>query len=150
MSFKKLKESEMEVKKYRSMENKKKFFGLMGEFFASKEVRKELGGYPMNDDVNYVWFVLQKANGDVMGFLSMEDKKDKTIIHDFYMIHKFRKKGFFRMILNEAIKYAEERKLPIEVKVLEDVVNIFKNRGFKEVNKKGKWYTLKKEFPNVK
>jgi len=104
----------------------------------------------MNDDVNYVWFVLQKTNGDVMGFLSMEDKKDKTIIHDFYMIHKFRKKGFFRMILNEAIKYAEERKLPIEVKVLEDVVNIFKNRGFKEVNKKGKWYTLKKEFPNVK
>jgi len=40
MSFKKLKESEMEVKKYRSMENKKKFFGLMGEFLLLKRLEK--------------------------------------------------------------------------------------------------------------
>lgn len=50
-----------------------RFWPLMGPFFASKAIRKEFNGYPLNDSIHHEWVIL--ADPDIRAFLGLDFSK---------------------------------------------------------------------------
>ena len=44
----------------RSYDDEAAFFAQMGRFFASATVRRDCGGYPLNDGPRHRWFIVRR------------------------------------------------------------------------------------------
>ena len=57
----------------RSYDDEAAFFAQMGRFFASATVRRDCGGYPLNDGPRHRWFIVRRHHhARVLGFISIE------------------------------------------------------------------------------
>ena len=70
------------------------FYSLMGWFFGSRQVAKEVG-INIYDDADKRWFVAFE-DGRVIGFASVRGR----LVSDCYVVPSKRKAGVFRGILN--------------------------------------------------
>lgn len=69
------------------------FYNLMGCFFGSRQVAKEVG-INIYDDSDKRWFVAFE-NGEVIGFASLRGR----LVSDCYVVPSRRKSGVFRGLL---------------------------------------------------
>ena len=62
-----------------SAESGHQFYALMGRFFASASIRRELGG-PMSDDANHVWLMAYEKGGEeIVAFSGVRFNADRTV-----------------------------------------------------------------------
>jgi len=129
----------------RSFDDEALFFGLMGRFFASPAVRRECGGYPLNDGPRYRWFIaLSKGNARVLGFISIEHQDDKIRIRDGYVRAEARQRGLFRRLCQQVLAYVDGLGLACTTRVPQECVPLLASHGFEIHTTRGNWATLKR------
>ncbi|WP_230851208.1 hypothetical protein [Ralstonia solanacearum] len=80
----------------RSFDDEAAFFALLGRFFASPGVRRECGGYPLNDGPRYRWFVAQcRRDRRALAFISVEEQAGLVRIRNGYVRPEARGRGLF-------------------------------------------------------
>ena len=123
--------------------NDQKFYAKMGHFFASRKIRKEIGGYPLNNEDDWIWMVAtEKHRLNVAGFICIEPTKNGLLMHDCFVESEYRGNGVFATLLEKVIYYAEFEKKDLYASVNEKMQQVFEKRGFDIVGKRGQWLTM--------
>lgn len=130
------------------MEPALKFFGnrtpefwtLLGPFFASKQIRKEMPY--LSDDTSYGWFVSEK-NGKVRGFVAVDlSKPTVATVHCLYVTAEERMQGLGSEMIRRAVQYASESgRSEIKATTSPASRTVFSECGFREDGMRGT-YTL--------
>ncbi|HEE9967760.1 TPA: hypothetical protein R8G41_004804 [Citrobacter freundii] len=129
----------------RSYDDESAFFARMGRFFSSAMVRRECGGYPLNDGPRYHWFIVSsKTEARVLGFISIEHQGDVIRIRDGYMRVEARKRGLFRQLRRQLLEYIDEMGLPAIACVPLPYVPFMMPYGFRIQTTRGNWATLRR------
>ncbi|MDF3836213.1 transcriptional regulator [Cupriavidus basilensis] len=129
----------------RSFDDEALFFALMGRFFASPRVRRDCGGYPLNDGPLYRWFVaLRRADRRVAGFISIEEQPDVVRIRDGYVRPEARGRGLFGELRRRVLIHIEALGVSATTRVPEPSVRYFEPHGFCIRSTRGQWVMLEK------
>lgn len=129
----------------RSFDDETAFFAKMGRFFASATVRRECGGYPLNDGPRHRWFTVRQENDSrILGFVSIEHQADEVRIREGYLRVEARDKGLFRELRTRVLAYIDERGLAAKVQVLQSNVHLLTPYGFEVHSVRGQWVTLRR------
>jgi len=132
-----------ELVEMRSADDEAAFFARMGRFFASAKVRRECGGYPLNDGPSYRWFVVRlKGQTRVLGFISIEHQLDIVRIREGYLRPEARGRGLFRALRDHVLGYVDEFDLACTTRVPEACVRFLAPHGFQVRATRGHWVTL--------
>lgn len=121
----------------------------MGKFFADRSVIKEMDCQFYNEN-NMIWFVDFDKEGNVVGFASIQKKKDKSYLDNFYVIPSHRGQGIGRQLLNEIIQEFDNIHL---ISRNDIAINMFKKVGFIEYGQNGRYKKMckaNKEVENEK
>ena len=122
------------------------FFAKLGRYFASPEVRKECGGYPLNDGPEYRWLVASnKRDLRVIAFLSFEHKADEIILHNGYVDPEWRGKSAFKELLRQCLSYADHNHLPVRGNLMAASAAALKAHGFKSLSTRGNWVKIERK-----
>jgi GNAT superfamily N-acetyltransferase len=125
--------------------DEREFYGKMGKFFASKTVRKETGGYPINNEPDWQRIVaMEKRRFEIVGFINMEPRDDSLFIHDYYVVAEHRGKGIFSELIKKAAYYASAEKKQLVASVNKKLQKAFEGRGFEAEREKGVWLTMRR------
>lgn len=80
------------------------FWAMMGPFFASKHVRREMP-YLCHEE-GYRWFVARDEAGTVLGFASLHvDGKGTGHIHGLYVVPEHRRENIAERMLLQQLGY---------------------------------------------
>ncbi|MEX0878038.1 MAG: GNAT family N-acetyltransferase [Candidatus Spechtbacterales bacterium] len=85
------------------------------------------------------WLVVDKDKGETIGASTAKIKKDKLIFSTMHLLPEYNGMDLGRMLINEMLKWADERKKDIFLYVVEynkDRHNWYKRLGFQETTKK--------------
>lgn len=115
----------------------------IGVYFASREIRAELGG-PMSSDEGYHWWVAEEK-GQVVGFGALEMKKSSAWLRHSYVFKANRNNGVYGKLLAERIKFAHQNGDVLKhitcVATAESLPSLLKV-GFVITTERGKYKTL--------
>ncbi|MGV8400889.1 N-acetyltransferase [Pseudomonas aeruginosa] len=138
--------AEFEFVELRSIDDEAHFFSLLGRFFSSPSVRRECGGYPLNDGPFYRWFVaMHTRERRVAGFASIEHKGDMLMWREGYVRAEARGRGLFRALRNNVLDYVDQHKLHCTTRVFTASVPLLEPYGFSIRGTRGKWVTLERQ-----
>ena len=127
------------IRIYKSDCQDDKFYALMGRYFASLEVAKELERQVYNKP-NSVWY-LSICRNEVLGFASLFDNGKYYFLDNLYVIPEAREQGIAKEIVQEIMTYFTDR--PIKCIANNPyALKIFHSNGFKEVGRNGKYQKL--------
>lgn len=116
------------------------FFTMMGKYFSRKEIIKEMGSQLYSNE-NMLWYVLYNNINDVIGFASIEEKKDYYYLDNVYIIKKYRNNGYCKKIINKIIN--DNNKKPIKLIANNEIaIKMYKKYGFKEYGKNGSYLKM--------
>jgi hypothetical protein len=124
----------------------KAFYAEMGHIFASREIRKELDGYPVENEPGRKWVVVYYGD-EVVGFRSYDvNEKGEGVYYDAWVREDCRKNGLYRQMLDLA---ESELKKSFGVSVIKAIGNstsapILKKKGFHTVKMRGKFHVMEK------
>lgn len=129
----------------RALDDEAAFFAQMGRFFASATVRRECGGYPLNDGPRHLWFIARhQVQARVMGFISVEHLADRVHIRDAYLRSEARQQGLFRELRRQVLEYIDGLGQPCTTSVPKPCVERLLPHGFHIQSTRGNWVTLKR------
>jgi GNAT superfamily N-acetyltransferase len=135
--------STCEFQVLRSAQGEDAFFACMGRFFASPTVRRECGGYPLNDGPLFHWFVArQRSDNGVLGFISVEQTRAGVRIREGYVRPKARGQGLFRELRQRVLAHADALRVECRACVPEACVPFLVPCGFRVLSRRGRWVTL--------
>lgn len=122
-----------------------KLYAKIGRWLASPEVRRECGGYPINDGPDYRWLIASgKRDLAPVAFLNFEHKADRLVIHNAYVDPDARGNGAFRELLRQCLSYADHHHLPVVCAVQAEAATALEKRGFTETSRRGAWIKLQR------
>ena len=133
-----------------SADSPREFYADLGHIFASAEIRKDLDGYPINNDDERLWIIAMEDVA-VIGFRSFGLKsgnEDTAVFYDAWVHPDRRNNGIYRKLVDFALK--EVRKLGrSEVLAIanERSLPALSKRGFVEYRKRGRFTYLRLELP---
>lgn len=117
------------------------FWGLMGRYFASAKVKRELG-VAMSSDETYSWFVAFK-DGDLAGFCAMSPEKHGSRLRHVYVLPEHRSNGIATQLVGVAIAGSPK---PIALTVRKSEAAFYSRFEFKPNGKtRGQYIDLVKE-----
>jgi GNAT superfamily N-acetyltransferase len=118
----------------------REFYCRMGQFFASRQVIKELEG-PMYDDKSYVWFIATQGS-EIVAFSSVRFEEDKNIASFgiTYVMPAHRRKGLYAHLFALKLAACQDREVR-EVRGLANPAScaVFERNGFTLARTAGKW-----------
>ncbi|MDI9393288.1 MAG: GNAT family N-acetyltransferase [Synergistota bacterium] len=122
------------------------FYGEMGYIFASAEIRKELDGYPINNDPGRQWVVAFR-NDDIVGFRSFGQSEGKGVFYEAWVAPQYRRSGIYRAML----ALAESELTDKNVKIISVVANekarpILEKFGFDVDRMRGRFAYMHKDL----
>lgn len=127
----------------RSSSNATELFALIGHYSTSPRVRRECGGYPLNDGPFYHWLIAQKqGESRAAGFLSFEVREDALVLHHGYVDAVHRAHGIFREMLKLVLQDADDKALPVYARVTAVSVPYLEKLGFEITGCRGRWYKV--------
>lgn len=126
---------------FNSKENESVFYSLMGKFFASLDIAKELERQVYNKD-NSVWY-LDCFDNEVIGFAALFDNGKHYFLDNLYVLPQHRNKGVARDIVREIVSNHTDKPI-LCIANNPYALKIFCSLGFKEVGKIGKYKKLVK------
>lgn len=117
------------------------FYVLMGRFFASLDIAKELERQIYNKD-NSVWYISTYKN-TVLGFASLFDNGKYYFLDNLYVLPEHRNDGIARELVAEIVSDHTDK--PIKCVANNPyALKIFHSLGFQEVGQNGKYKKLTK------
>ncbi|MGE8655885.1 MAG: N-acetyltransferase [Achromobacter sp.] len=129
----------------RSYDDEAAFFAHMGRFFASATVRRDCGGYPLNDSPRHRWFVVRRRGQKrLLGFVGIELLSGAVRIRDGYIRPEARQRGLFRELRRQVLEYIDELDQPCTLRVPHDCAPLLLPHGFRVQSSRGSWVTLKR------
>lgn len=121
------------------------FWVTMGPIFASRSIRKEFDGYALSNEDNWTW-ILAKHKDELVGFISLEPKKDKVHINSMWVRADSRKKGVCRELLRRALKVTDSQKKEVTITTRKFMKPTLLKLGFIVSSAKGKnWLTFRRD-----
>lgn len=127
------------IKIFKDNYDKKEFYGLMGHFFAETEYKKAMP-YLKNTD-KLIWYVNLDENNDVIAFNNYEETSNKIEFKATYFTKNIKD---LRELLEIQIKKLNN-KLIETANCNPNIINLFKELGFKEYKKTTNYTFLRKE-----
>ena len=127
----------------------KDFYSILGYFFASKNFRKELEGYPLSNEDDWIWFVAFNKDNNVIGFLSLEPMTSGYKIDSIYVLldyHKIYGNRVYNELIEKAVKLSQNNKKYLSGTVRKDLVIVFEKYDFYITkNKSEKWINIRRD-----
>lgn len=124
----------------KSLDDEAGFFALMGRFFASANVRRDCGGYPLCDNPRYLWLVIKHRNSTrVLGFISVERVNGQARIRQAYLRPEERGQGLFRRLLRHVLDEADRLGLTCTTTVMKKDAPFLERGGFQIQSCRGQW-----------
>lgn len=115
------------------------FYVLMGRYFASLDIAKELERQIYNKD-NSVWYISTYKN-TVLGFASLFDNGKSYFLDNLYVLPEHRSEGIARELVTEIVSDHTDK--PIKCVANNPyALKIFHSLGFVEVGQNGKYKKL--------
>ena len=134
-----------DLKYIRTNRNEKDFYALMGKFFGSRQVAKDLG-MPMWDDPNREW-LLCLDNDRPVACGSIEIKGENAVMKSGWVEEGYRGKGVYNTLFELRMQLAKDSGVKImRATVTEKSKNTFIRQGFRNNGMRGKYYMMKKEL----
>lgn len=134
-----------QITEMRSADDEAAFFAVMGRFFASAAVRKDCGGYPLNDGPAYRWFVAHREPGpEILGFMGIEEQTDIVRIRYGYVCPEYRGNGLFRALRTQVLACADNLGAECFANVPQICVQPLAPYGFSAHSIRGNWVMLKR------
>lgn len=120
-------------------------WSAIGKYFASAELRKELGG-PMSSNDNYHWFV-SSHKGEINGFAALEIKKSGVWFRHSYVFESSRNNGVYGELLKARMNFCQQQGVDIVPMITcvatGDSLPSLQKIGFKVISERGKYTTLR-------
>ena len=112
----------------------------MGKFFASAKVRRDLDGYPLNNDDSRMWIVAFDGE-NVIGFGSFGvDKNEIGNLYDAWVHPDFRRHGIHTHMLNLRMEWFIEHNIEtIRVVAYPSTQKLFTKLGFLVERMRGRY-----------
>ena len=136
------------VKYEKASSKQEDFYTNMGYLFASKKIRKELGGYPLSNDDDWTWFIA-KLNDKIVGFAAIEPQKSSLRLDVIHVLHSVPTKEadiMYTKLLKLVTDFADFSKMAITATVAKVLIHLFTENGFVETKSKGiKWINIRRE-----
>ncbi|WP_231852666.1 MULTISPECIES: GNAT family N-acetyltransferase [Pseudomonadota] len=130
----------------RSADGEAAFFSHMGYFFASPSVRRECGGYPLNDGPLYRWFIVRrKGEARVLGFISIEQRSDIVRLREGYLRAEARGRGLFGELRRQVLEHVDGLGLSCTARVQQTAAKFLEPHGFNVQSSRGSWVTLERQ-----
>lgn len=127
----------------------KDFYSILGYFFASKKFRKELEGYPLSNEDDWIWFVAFNKDNNVIGFLSLEPMTSGYKIDSIYVLldyYKIYGNRVYNELIEKAVKLSQNNKKYLSGTVRKDLVIVFEKYDFYITkNKSEKWINIRRD-----
>ena len=124
------------IKVFKSNNQDGKFYALMGRYFASLDIAKELEAQVYNKD-NTDWYLFTYKT-DVWGFVSVFDSGKYYFIDNLYVVPTARNTGIATELLEEVAAIYTDK--PLRAVVCNPYAwAVFEKLGFVEVGKNGKY-----------
>lgn len=121
------------------------FWVTMGPIFASRSIRKELDGYALSNEDDWTW-ILAKHENELVGFISIEPKKNKAHINSMWVRADSRGKGVCRELLKRALKIVDSQKQEVTITTRKFMKSTLITLGFVVSSEKGKnWLTFRRD-----
>lgn len=129
----------MDIIIYEQEQQKKSFYSIMGYYFASLDIKRELESQLYNKD-NSTWFLAYEGV-ELVGFCSIFEEKNKIYFDNFYIIDDFRNKGYGSLLFDAMIKYCREKytKKIEAIASNEKAVGLFEKYNFECAGNRGKY-----------
>lgn len=105
--------------------NRSDFYSLMGPYFGSRAVAKEVGIH-LYDDADKIWF--GAFDGELIGFASVR----KGVVSDCYVVPHRRNQGVFKTILASVLLLTGKN---LKATCTHASQKAFLNAGFAEVKR---------------
>ena len=132
------------VVKMMSQADGEKLYAKIGRWLGSPTVRRECGGYPLNDGETYIWLVaMNKRDLTPCGFISFEHGAC-VVLHHGYVDPAHRSKGVFGELLRQCLAYADHHHLSISTTQQGKSSEALAKHGFAEVGRRGAWIKLER------
>lgn len=132
----------MKILRHSNNTERKELFCLIGEYFASAEIRKEFGE-PMTSDDQYTWFIA--VDGDtVQGFAAVKVAYAVGELNYCWVLPKYRGQGIGTRLLQARLEYLESLVDKIESTIIPNRLGSFERLGFKKVKVIGRWIRIAK------
>jgi len=130
-----------------SHRNEAQFFATLGHFFACPKVRRDCGGYPLNDGPLYRWFVIRRnANAPVLAFASVQPQGTTLHWREAYVTPEARQQGLFRALRQRVLDHADQHHLDCTTRVRDAHAPRLLPYGFNVLGARGKWITLQRKY----
>ena len=128
------------VKVYGTLEQENSsFYSIMGRYFASRDIGKELEGQLYNDK-NSTWYLLYD-DYDLVGFCTLFDRNDSLYLDNLYILPNYRNCGNAEFLMKFVLETSEKGIFCIASN--DYALRIYKNLGFHVYGNRGKWLKLK-------
>lgn len=114
------------------------FYIIMGKYFADRSFIKELDCQLY--DNNCDWYLLYDGE-NLTGFFSLEERKKYFYLDNFYVFEPYRNKHFGKTLIAFLPAFIPVRCISRN----EYAIKIFKDAGFKEYGKNGRYTKLERE-----
>ncbi len=119
---------------------------LLGWFAMSREVSKEMDGYPILTDKDTTWFVAHMKL-DVIGFGAIKWMKSHAILTYSYVVPEFRKKGIHKRLLDDRIAHIVSKGMKlVKADCTKASLGNFKRLGFTVSKEFRNWTKVEKEL----
>lgn len=117
-----------------------KLYAKIGRWLGSPDVRRECGGYPLNDGTDYRWLIaMNKRDLSPCGFISFEHKPHGIVIYHGYVDPEHRGRGVFRELLRQCLSYADHNHMTATTTQRVDAAVALGILGFVESGRRGAW-----------
>lgn len=134
------------IKLMSSASDGEKLYAKIGRYLGSPHVRRECGGYPINDGMDYRWMVaLEKRGLTPCGFLNFEITQKGAVLHNGYVDAKHRGQGIFREMLRQALATIDHAKASVTTTVLPASAEYLIKHGFSEIGRRGTWIKIERK-----
>ena len=118
----------------------KGFWTLMGRWFASAQVKRDLG-IAMNSDETYTWF-LAFINGELAGFCALVPAKNHTDLKHVYVLPGHEEKGIEKQVVSAAVTAGKK---PFKATVRQEELPFYQKFEFTKVGDRGQYVQIVKE-----
>ena len=128
------------IEVFKSERQSDAFYALMGRYFASLDIAKELERQIYNKPKS-VWYVSKTQGKTVFGFAALFDCGKHYFLDNLYVFPEFRNYGTAREIVAEIVSDHTDK--PIKCIANNPyALKIFRSLGFVEVGQNGKYKKL--------
>ena len=129
------------MKVFKSKDQNRDFYALMGEYFANLDIAKELERQVYNKPET-TW-LLDFQDGQLAAFVSVHETPKHYFIDNFYVISMFRGAGIGDYLIGKIVENFNDKLLKC-IACNPAAIHIFKDNGFVEDGHNGKYTKLVK------